>query len=404
MTDSVLRSGARHAYQLAFDHLGVGDDERTVLWEPERVLEVAVPAPAELDAGPVVRGWRVRHSSRRGPGKGGVRFAADVERPSVEGLAALMSLKCALVGLPFGGAKGGAAMDIRGLDDDIAERLVGDVVDALSEVVDPDGDVVGPDVGTGPDEMMAFVRAARERFGDRAPAVATGKPVEHGGLELRTGATAAGVKIALDTALERSGPDGRRIAIQGFGALGGTLAELAADDGFTVVAVSDSSGTVHDPDGLDVEAVRDAKREAGSFASAGLVSDGVDALTVDCDVLVPSALEGAVDVDVAEASTARVIVEGANGPCTVEAAKYLAASDRVVVPDFLANAGGVTASYFEWAVDLGRHDGDASDAGALRSDFESRLRAANEKVWTASEEHGVDLRTAAASIALGRLR
>ncbi|MEM1334077.1 MAG: Glu/Leu/Phe/Val dehydrogenase [Actinomycetota bacterium] len=405
MTDTILLDAARHAYDLGFDRLGCQDTERTLLWRPERVSELMIDLSdlVRPDADPsagVVTAWRVLHSSRRGPGKGGVRFAADATRNEVQGLAALMTLKCALIGLPFGGGKGGVAIDWSVTDTERRDEVVDRLAQRLVDVLGPDTDVAGPDVGSGPAEMDALVRAARPRYGREASGVATGKSLEHGGIALREGATARGVATSVRTALDRLGRRPGRVSIQGFGSLGRELARLLLDDGHTIVAVSDSSGTVHDPDGLDVSAVTDAKEEAGSFADAELVSGDADALTVPCELLVPAALEGAVDGSVARTTETALIVEGANGPCTVEALEFFAERDVVVVPDILANAGGVTASYFEWAVSLGRmSDDETGDA------FEANLQFANDEVWDRVKEEGpAALRAAAASIALERVR
>lgn len=392
---STLLRGARHTYELGFEQLGLDGPRRADLWEPEHVGPITVDLETD-DGVEQVAGWRVLHSTTRGPGKGGVRFAPDVTDDEVRGLAALMSLKCALVDLPFGGAKGGVRVDPSRATDRSA--FASRVAEAMLPLIGPDTDIVGPDVGTGPDDMMAFVDAAAGENGDRAAAIATGKPLDRGGIELRRGATAAGVKIALDTAVEHSGESGRRVSIQGFGSLGRELARLLVDDGYEVVAVSDSSGTVADPSGIDVDQVSSAKDDHGSFANAGLVGEH-DALTVDCDIVVPGALQGAIDDDVARALRAGIVVEGANGPTTVDAAEILAERGVIVVPDVLANAGGVTASYYEWAVSLGEIDADAT-----AEPFRGRLLDANEAVWTYSRTHGVDLRTAASATALERIR
>lgn len=392
---STLLSGARQTYDLGFDHLGVDRSVRDDLWEPEHVGDVDVEYEG-IDGPSTATAWRVLHSSRRGPGKGGIRFAPDTDVGEVCGLAALMTLKCALADLPFGGAKGGVRVDPTTIDDPstFAERVAA----SLLPLVGPHRDVVGPDVGTGPDEMLAFVEAATGEYGDEASAVATGKPLDRGGVELRDGATAAGVKIAIDAAVERMGGGERRVAIQGFGSVGRELARLLVDDGFVVVAASDSSGTVADPDGLDPAAIARRKDDYGSFAGADLVAGDVDALTVDCDIVVPCALEGAIDASTARALMAGIVVEGANGPTDVEARGILTDRNVLVVPDFLANAGGVTASYYEWAVNLGQIDPMRIDDG-----FRRRLVDANETVWTFAEREGVDLRTAASAVAIERI-
>jgi len=398
--ESILLAAARHLYDVGFDELELDAGSRVALWKPERRVEVGVEVPALAGSDlNVATGWRVLHSSRRGPGKGGIRVAANVTGDDLTGLAAMMTMKCALAELPFGGAKGGVQIDPGALEEAQRRGLIERFATALLPVLGPDVDIVGPDVGTGEGDMLVFVDVAEKAHGTTAPAIATGKPIDDGGLELRDGATAAGVRIAVTTAVDRLGLGGRRLSIQGFGAVGSELARLVVEDGYTVVAVSDSSGTVHDPDGIDVAAVARAKQQCGSFEAAGLAVAGVDALTVDCDVLVPSALEGAIDEEVAASVRATVVVEGANGPCTVDALKVLDERGVTVVPGVVANAGGVSASYYEWAVNL-----DRTTVAAAEEEFPRRLQQANDTVWEEADDRRCDLWTAASAVALERIR
>lgn len=352
----------------------------------------------------LLSGWRIQHSRALGPGKGGLRYASSVNRDEVAGLATLMTLKNALASLPFGGAKGGVAVSAGEFDDDDRAAIAEALAEALSGVVGPDTDVLGPDVGTGAADMDRFAGAwAKVTGAESGRAVATGKSLDAGGIELRTGATARGCLQAIRVARERSGISvDAGVAIQGFGSVGRELAELLADDGHSIVAVSDSSGGVHDPDGLDLSALAEAKDSGGSVTDVDARHmSSVDVLTVrDAAIVVPAALQAVVDVDVADRIHADLVVEAANGPSTLDGIRRLAHRNVTVVPDMAANAGGVIGSYHEWLAAL---EDRACDGEGAEADLCARVETANIEMWDRAEADHVDLRTAASAIAVERV-
>lgn len=393
-----LLSNARYSLLLGAQHLGLTQAEIDRLLAPERSLEVALQLPV-AGRPQVVRGWRVQHNLSRGPGKGGVRYASDVNKEEVTGLATIMTLKNSLAELPFGGAKGGVAVDASQLDEEGRRELATLLAQRFDRFVGPHLDILGPDVGTGELDMTAFTAAWKEHTGSESDGVATGKAPDAGGISLRNGATAAGCAEAVRVARERTdlGTDAR-VAIQGFGALGRKLAELLADAGHPIVAVSDSRGGVHNPDGLDLAAVLQAKDAGDSVTAAdGNEIGSTEVLTVDADIVVPAALQSVIDVDVAADVQAQLVVEGSNAPGTVEGIRRLGHRGITVVPDFAANAGGVIGSFHEWQANT-------SDAPEAKPDaLTERVGAMNNAVWDRANSDDVDLRTAAAAIALERV-
>lgn len=384
----VIRSGA------AAGDLGSGRVDR--LFEPEQVTAVELET---ADGGSVV-GWRVLHDTTRGPGKGGVRFSPTVTEDDVTGLATLMTLKTAVAGLPFGGAKGGVAVPA---DTDREERLrlAADYGAELGHAIGPDRDIVAPDIGTGGAEMLAVIegwaRATGTDAGDvDARSVATGKP---DGLELRTGATARGVRAALAfLARQHELPDRPRIVVQGYGGVGESLALIMHDLGWRVVAVADSSGAVHDTAGLDPRVVSTAKQSDGTVAAAvGDALTGAEVFAVPADVLILAATEAAVDEHVATEIAASAVVEGSNAPCTPEGDQILRDRDITVVPDIVANAGGVIGSWLEWEVSRGG----SGELAAQR--FEEAVSSVNDRLWSFVREHPMDLRDAATVLAVRAL-
>lgn len=399
MSDALL-DVARHTLTAGAIHLGLSDSDRENLLAPDRTLSCSFAL--ETDDGPEqVQAWRVQHNLRRGPGKGGVRYAADAELAEVTGLATIMTLKNALAELPFGGAKGAVRVDASSLTDTARAQLAEALAERFGAFVGPDTDILGPDVGTGPADMAAFARSWGALMGREGAGVATGKPIDEGGIELRTGATAAGCAGAIRVARNRVGLDqSATVAIQGFGALGRELALLLAADGHRIVAVSDSSGGLFAPDGLDVKALSEAKQAGTSVSDAEVDAEAIDSfdvLTSEADIVVPAALQAAIDPEVAKAMNTRLVVEGSNAPTTVAGIGVLKERGIPVVPDFAANAGGVVASWHEWRTNLGDPCNDA------KADLEQRLVRINEQSWDRSEQDGVDLRTAAAAIAIERV-
>lgn len=357
---------------------------------PERITEVAVPHPSTDE---MVRAIRVQHSTTRGPAKGGVRMADSVHRTEVEALALYMTLKTATVGLPLGGGKGGIVIDGDDVGDDERAELTGRVAQALAPVIGPDSDVLGPDVGTGEPEMAAIDRAWRSATG-RNGSAATGKPLDAGGLELRQGATARGLEVVVESLIERHAINGSlRFAVHGFGSVGRGIAERLCGQGHVLVAAADSGGTIADPDGLDVDALVERKADSGTVAVDD--QDPTSVLDVTCDLLIPAALQGVIDQSTAERLGASLVVEGANGPCTWAGAEILRSRGIPVVPDILANSGGVSASFEEMTSPSERDDEDV-----IAKRLDERMRQACDDVWDAADSNDLDYRTAATVVAL----
>jgi len=394
---NALLETARHSLTAGAQHLRLSQADLDRLIAPERSLEIGFEL--QLDGAPTqVKAWRVQHNLALGPGKGGVRYSPEVSQAEVTGLATIMTLKNALADLPFGGAKGGVRVDVGLLDEEGREAVAQALASGFGWFIGPDTDILGPDVGTGPDDMGAFTSAWQKVTGSDSRAVATGQPMDAGGIELRTGATAAGCADAIAVAREHSSLDtGARVAIQGFGALGRTLARLLSEAGHPIVAVSDSSGGIHDADGLDVAAVIEAKEEAGSVIEAkGKQIGSIEVLTCDADIVVPAALQSVIDIDLADQIQAALVVEGSNAPSTVEGIGRMKARGLTVVPDMAANAGGVIGSYHEWRTNRGEPDDDP------KSDMRQRMMDLNRAMWDRAKSDDVDLRTAAAALALER--
>ncbi len=394
---------ARGAVKAGAHHLRVSESDLDRLLNPER--EVAFRLPVRINGeNRFLSGWRVQHSRALGPGKGGMRYAAGVNRDEVTGLATLMTLKNALASLPYGGAKGGVAVSAGRLDAGDRESIAEALAHALTGVVGPHTDILGPDVGTGSADMDRFASAwADVADAESGRAVATGKSPDAGGIKLRTGATARGCLQAIRVARERAGiSSDAGVAIQGFGSVGRELAELLVDDGHSIVAVSDSSGGVHDPDGLDVNRLVKAKEDGGSVTDvdADRISS-VGVLTVDgAAIVVPAALQAVIDVDVAENIRADLVVEAANGPTTLDGMRRLDRRGIAVVPDMAANAGGVIGSYHEWCAALEKRDCDGQRA---EEDLCERVAQSNVDMWDRAEKDQIDLRTAASAIAIERV-
>jgi glutamate dehydrogenase/leucine dehydrogenase len=336
----------------AAGHLDVAPGVLERLKHPERVLELTLSV--EMDDGSVetFRAYRSQFNGDRGPYKGGIRYHPGVNRDEVKALSGWMVYKCAAVNVPFGGGKGGIALDPAEYSASELERVTRAYTEELRPVIGADRDIPAPDVNTGQREMNWVKDTYESLENTTEPGVVTGKAVESGGSEGRVEATGRSVAIVAREAFDYRGGDvaGATVAVQGYGNAGWVAANLLDGMGATVVAVSDSSGAIHDPEGLDPEAVKGYKRETGSVAGyeGSEAWTNRDLLTADVDLLVPAALENAVDADVAADVSADVIVEAANGPLTPDADDILEDRDVLVVPDILANAGGVTVSYFEW--------------------------------------------------------
>lgn len=389
----------------AADRLGLPDWLRTLLLAAKR--EVTVQVACEMDDGTIrtFMGYRVQHDNSRGPMKGGLRYHPSVDLDEVRALASLMTWKTAVVDLPYGGAKGGIAVDPKKLSRKEVERLTRSFVDQIHDIIGPDTDIPAPDMGTGFAEM-SWIRNQWEKYHGFNPAVITGKPVEEYGAKGREEATGRGVGIIASKMLKRIGirPDQCRVAIQGFGNVGSHAAKYMSESAFPIVAVSDVSGCYYAPDGLNIQDVlRYTLANKGSLEgyehATKLPAD--DLLTLDCDLLIPAALGGVITEDNVDQVKAKMIIEGANGPIWPEADRKLKERNVTIVPDILANAGGVTVSYFEW-VQNRQHYRWSLDR--VRQELDHTMSDAFEQVWQEAQRSQVGLRTAAFMVAIRRVQ
>ncbi|MBV9027776.1 MAG: Glu/Leu/Phe/Val dehydrogenase, partial [Candidatus Eremiobacteraeota bacterium] len=336
--------------------IGLNESLHGYLRQPKRVLEVSVPARMDNGSFRMYTGYRVQHNMSRGPGKGGIRFHPDVTLDEVKALAMWMTWKCALVNIPFGGAKGGVICDPKRMSMQELENLTRRFTSEISIIIGPEKDIPAPDVYTTPQIMAWIMDTFSMQHGYSISGVVTGKPLAIGGSLGRDKATARGCMYVVDEAMEALGKtiEGSRVAIQGFGNAGMYAAQLMDERGYRVVAVSDSHGGVANDEGLDVGRLTAHKFETGSVVgfTGGHRTDNREVLEYDCDVLVPAALEKVITRDNASRIQAKIVAEAANGPTMPDADDILFDRGVMVLPDILANAGGVTVSYFEWVQDL----------------------------------------------------
>ncbi len=385
--------------------LGLDASLLECLRHPKNVLTVALPV--RMDDGRVRTfvGYRSQHSNARGPFKGGIRYHPQVSLDEVVALSMWMSWKCAVVDIPFGGGKGGVICDPKRMSQGELERLTRRYTHAIASIIGPDRDIPAPDVYTNPQVMSWIVDTYSEILGKRSLGVVTGKPVELGGSLGRNTATARGCIVAAREALAEQGIDPRKatVAIQGYGNAGSFAHKLAVEIlGAKVVAVSDSTGGIHDRRGLDYERVRIHKEKSGrvaGFPGAESVTNE-ELLELDVDLLVPAALEDQIDGQNAGRIRARIVCEAANGPTTPEADEVLAGRGIVVVPDILANAGGVTVSYFEWLQAFNEYPWTEAEVNRR---LEEKIVRGFQSVREIARRHRVDNRTAALVLAVGRV-
>ncbi|HWP18925.1 MAG TPA: Glu/Leu/Phe/Val dehydrogenase [Burkholderiaceae bacterium] len=374
------------------------------LKRPKRALVVDVPI--EMDDGTVrhFEGYRVQHNLSRGPGKGGVRYHPDVTLEEVMALAAWMTIKNAAVNLPYGGAKGGIRVDPKLLSQKELEKLTRRYTSEIGIIIGPQQDIPAPDVNTNAQIMAWMMDTYSMNVGATATGVVTGKPIHLGGSLGRVKATGRGVFVTGREAARRIGLklDGARIAVQGFGNVGSAAAELFVGAGAKLVAVQDHTGTIFNPEGMDMASLMQAVREeggVGGFRGAERI-DGESFWDLDCDILIPAALEGQITAERANRIKARLVLEGANGPTLPTADDVLTDRGILVVPDVICNAGGVTVSYFEWVQDF---------SSFFWSEDEINLRLdkimvdALRKIWDTSERHRISLRTATFAVACERI-
>jgi glutamate dehydrogenase (NAD(P)+) len=384
--------------------IDVSDSMLNVLQECKKCVSVSIPTRMDDGSVHVFEGFRVTHNVARGPAKGGIRYHQDVTLDETKALSMWMTWKCALMGLPFGGAKGGVVVNPKDLSEDELQRMTRRYTTEIINLIGPEVDIPAPDVGTGPREMAWIFDTYSMNKGYSVLGVVTGKPLEIGGSLGRVEATARGAAFCIREALRKDGHEvaGRRVAIQGFGNVGRNLAVILADQGASIVAVSDSSGGIFNPDGVDVAAAVEHKRAHRSFDGF----DGAEAITneelliLECDVLAPCALEQVITADNADKVKAGFVAEGANGPVTPEADQILEERGVLVLPDVLANAGGVVVSYFEWVQGLQEYFWKETEVNAKLNDIVTR--AFNE-TWREHEEREISMRQAAYAIAVGRV-
>jgi len=374
------------------------------LRHPKRCLIVDIPI--EMDDGTLrhFEGFRVQHNIARGPGKGGVRYHPDVTLEEVMALSAWMTIKAAAINLPYGGAKGGVRVDPRQLSLKELERLTRRYTSEIGIIIGPQQDIPAPDVNTN-DQIMAWMMDTYSmNVGATATGVVTGKPIHLGGSLGRSNATGRGVFVTGREAARRINLDllGARVAVQGFGNVGSVAAELFAGAGARVVAVQDHAATIINPAGLDVKALAEAARRDGSVSAFGGAEpiDREAFWDVDCDVLVPAALEGQITPDRARRIKAKLILEGANGPTLPAADDILAERGILVVPDVICNAGGVTVSYFEWVQDFSSFFWTEEEINAR---LDTLIIDALRKIWDTAEAHRISLRTATFAVACERI-
>jgi glutamate dehydrogenase (NAD(P)+) len=391
--------------KIAAETLDLEPGTHAFLQCPKRTLTVSIPI--RLDTGDicVYRGCRVQHIDARGPFKGGIRYHPQVDLAEVTALAMWMTWKCAVLDIPYGGAKGGVSCNPKEMSQDELERLTRRYTNMLLDFIGPHRDVPAPDVYTDA-QTMAWIMDTYSRFkGYSVPECVTGKPIILGGSEGRIEATSRGVIICVREALKHLGmkTTGATVAVQGYGNVGWNAAKIAHDMGAKVVAVSDSAGGIHSPSGLNPREVFDHKEKTGSVVGFGKATKEItnaELLELECDVLIPAALENAISKENADRVKAKIVGEGANGPSTPKADEILREKKVFLIPDILANAGGVTASYFEWVQNLTREHWTLEE---VNHKLERKMVKAFDDVYQTMDKEDTNMRTAALVLGVGRV-
>ena len=392
-------ANAERQFEEAAARLNLPEGLKEVIKRPRRATIVSLPVAMDDGSLRVFTGYRVQHSIVRGPAKGGIRYHPGVTLEEIEALAAWMTWKCAVVNIPFGGGKGGIICDPGAMSKGELERLTRRYAADLSDLFGPESDVPAPDVNTN-EQVMAWIV---DTYSMHEYAVVTGKPLEVGGSQGRREATGRGVLLCVREVCKHLAMPvaGSRVAVQGFGNVGSVSADLLARDGARIVAVSDVTGGVHNPAGLDVAAlIQYAADHRGVIGFPGGQPLQTSILEYDCDILVPAALENQITHENAPRVKARIIAEGANGPTTPDADKILEQKGVRVIPDILCNSGGVTVSYFEW---VQNRMGLYWPEDEVNSRLEQYMVQATRDVVTKASEHGVSLRVAAFMVAIERV-
>lgn len=379
--------------------------ERTIhniLVEPERIIQVELPVKMDNGEEKSFKAYRVQHNSALGPTKGGIRYHPDVNLDEVKALAMWMTWKCAIAGLPYGGAKGGVTLDPKKLSKKELERLSREYIKAIKNYIGPDKDIPAPDVYTNAQVMAWMLDEYEKQTGKHCPGVITGKPIELGGSLGREEATAQGGVFVLEEAMKTFGLKEKTVAIQGMGNVGGNTAKILHKKGFKIVGVSDSKGGVYDEKGLDVKKVLEHKEKTSSvinFSGSRNISNE-ELLELPVAILIPAALENQITKENAENVKAKIILELANGPTTPEADKILFKKEVFVVPDVLANAGGVVVSYFEW---VQNNEGYYWKLEEVNEKLKKIMTKSFNSVYETSQRYKTDMRTAALILAVERV-
>ena len=390
--------------QEAGELLGLDDGMIMRIVTPERILEVAVPV--RMDSGDVhmFTGWRIQHNSSRGPGKGGIRFHPSVNVDEIAALSADMSIKCAVVNIPYGGAKGGVKVDPNALSRNELERLTRRYAYSIAPMIGPDRDIPAPDINTDAQVMSWIMDTVSMLRGHNLPGLVTGKPLAIGGTLGHAGATSLGVTICTVALLQKLDrlPQGQRVVIQGYGKVGAPLVRLLSARGMKVVGLADVHGAIHVPEGIDHEKMSVHFSESGSIIGyPGAEEIHADELfALPSDIAIPAALGGVITEKVAESMAASMMVEAANGPTTADGAAVLTSRNIPVVPDVLANAGGVVASYFEWAQDL---QGFMWERDLFQQRLEKTMHEAFDSIWERHEQLDLALRDTALVVGVERI-
>ncbi len=393
-----------HQLNQAAQALNLDPGLHEFLKHPKRALTVSVPIKRDGGTMDVYVGHRVQYNDARGPCKGGIRYHPDVTLDEVKALAAWMTWKCAVIDIPYGGAKGGVSCNPKELSRAELERVTRRYTTGIIDMIGPYRDVPAPDVYTDAQVMAWIMDTYSQMRGYQVPEVVTGKPIYLGGSEGREKATSLGVSFCAREGLKRLNRPlkGTRVAVQGFGNVGHFAAEILGDWGAKIVAVSDSQGGIYSAEGFDAHKVEDYKKKTGSvvgFPGTKKISNE-ELLTSDCDVLIPAALEDSITPSIANGIQANLIVEGANGPTTPAADKILFEKKILTVPDILANSGGVTVSYFEWVQNLDRIHWTEKE---VNEKLEPKMVKAFNDTYENAQKEGTDMRQAAMVIAVGRV-
>lgn len=394
---------SHYYFQKAADVLKLPDRLREIIWTPIRIVKVDLVIDDDDGKLQHYQGYRVQHNKARGPMKGGLRYHPDMDEDHAAALANLMTWKTAIVDVPFGGAKGGINCDPLTMSDGELNKVTRRFVEQMKEVIGPMIDIPAPDVNTNA-KIMGWIMDEYSKYAGFSPAVVTGKPLDLFGSEGRDEATGRGIMIVLDEALKSCGKTWKdiRVAVQGFGNVGSNAARLIADQGAKIVAVADHLGGVSNENGLDVDALGlwVAEHRTVKGFSGGEAFDNTEIITWDADVLIPAALENAITEDNVNGIKAGIVVEGANGPTTPAAHEVLVNRGVLIVPDILANAGGVTASYFEWAQNIQQF---RWKKDRVVEELTHKMREAYAAVRDVAEKENIDMRIAAFVLGIRRV-